>query len=350
MPSSTRAVTSAELTRFVRESMQCTGVPDEDAAVVADCLVAANLAGVDTHGVVRLAHYVERLKNRTITTCPRMVFERRRAALGILDGDHGLGHVVATRAADEVAAMAGQAGTASVLVRNSSHFGMAGYYVRRIVRSGCAGMVMTATDAFLIPFGAGRPFFGTNPISVGVPTGSDPLVLDMSTTSIPWGNLALAQKEGRKIPPTWGLDAGGEPCDDPPRIRGLHPIAGPKGSGLAMIIDTFSNLFGGMAWGPHIVQMYGQMERRRGLGHFFAAWDIGAMDESAGFLHQMDAMIDELHSLPTAPGHERVRYPGEIEALTTRRRAEEGIPVEPGLAKELDDLGERLGIAKPIYA
>jgi len=174
-------------------------------------------------------------------------------------------------------------------------------------------------------------------------------VLDMSTTSIPWGRLALAQKEKRRIPKEWGLDERGEPCDDPVLIRGLHPIAGPKGSGLAMLIDVFASLFAGMAWGPHIVQMYGQLDRPRGLGHFVAAWDIGALGDPAAFGKAVDAMIAELTSLSPAEGHEQVYFPGQIEAITYRRRSQEGIPVEPGLLDELHALGERLGVPPPVY-
>ena len=345
--SSTPLFDAGDLRRFAAECLYAQGVPKVDGTLVADCLVSANLAGVDTHGVVRLAHYIERLSNATIEPAPSVTFERRRAAIGVLEGGHGLGHVVTARAADEAVVMARDAGCATVVVRNSSHFGMAGYYVRRIIASGCAGMVMTATDAFLIPFGSSRPFFGTNPLAVGVPTGGDPLVLDMSTTSIPWGNLALALKEGRSIPPEWGFDGEGKPCEDPARIRGLHPIAGAKGSGLAMMIDVFADVLAGMAWGPHIVQMYGEMDRRRGLGHFVAAWDIAAVQDPAAFQRNVDGMIEELHALPPAAGHDRVYYPGEIEALETRRRTRNGIPVEPGLAGELDALAARTGIAPP---
>jgi len=214
----------------------------------------------------------------------------------------------------------------------------------RLVRQGFAAMLTTATDAFLVPHGGSRPFFGTNPLSVGFPAPSTPLILDMATTSIPWGKLALAQKEGRKVPPDWGVDEHGKPCEDPSLIRGLHPIAGPKGSGLAMVVDVLSNLFSGMAFGPHIVKMYGDMESPRGLGHFLSVWDIERFVPLDEFRRRMGEMIDELHRLPPAAGFERVLYPGEVEFFTREKREREGIPIEPGLYAELLELGRSSGV------
>ena len=338
-------VEAPELRSFVSAILRTRGVPARDAETVADCLVCANLSGFDSHGVVRLGHYVRRLENGTIKARPRMRFEQVAAAAGTLDGDHGLGHVVTAAAAREATRMAREAGCATVSIRNSSHFGMTGYYVLGLVRQGLAAMLCTATDAFLVPHGGSRPFFGTNPLAIGFPTGDIPLLLDMATTTVSWGKLILAQKEGRKVPSEWGLDEQGRPCDDPSRIRGLHPIAGPKGSGLAMVIDILSNLLAGMAFGPHVTGMYGELDRPRGLGHFLVAWDIARFIPLARFIEGVDRMIRELHDLPPAPGSVAVRYPGAIEGLRRRERERDGIPLEAGVFRELEELGQRHGVA-----
>ena len=332
------------LRSFVAQVLRQCGVPDADAEVAADVIITANLLGIDSHGVVRLSHYVRRLENGTINAEPNINLERTAKAVGIVDGDDGLGHVVASKAVQFAAEIAAESGTASVAIKRSSHFGIAGYYVRKLVENGLAGMATTSSDAFLIPFGGTTAFFGTNPIAYGFPTSGPPVVLDMATTSIPYGKIVLAQKEGMSIPDDWGFDEEGKPTDDPWAVQGLHPAAGPKGSGMAMVIDIFSNLFPGTAFGPHIVKMYGEMEKKRNLGHFLNAWDITAFVPYDSFIERIDSMIKELHQVKPAEGFDAVYYPGEIEALRMQERRASGIAIEDGLYGELEELGRRLGV------
>jgi ureidoglycolate dehydrogenase (NAD+) len=333
------------LRRYVADVLQTQDVSVEDAAVVADCLVHANLSGVDSHGVVRLPHYVRRLRNGTIQARPMIMFEQRAPAMGVLDGGDGLGHVVTWRACREAAALARSAGVGMVSVRHSSHFGMTGYYAYHLAKQGLASQVMTDTDAFLIPFGGRQAFFGTNPICMGWPTPREiPVILDMATTSVPYGKVALAQAEGRAIPPDWGLDAAGNPTTDPHAVAGLHPIAGPKGSGLAMMIGMYSSLLAGAPWGPHINAMYGQMDAPRGLAHFVMAFDVARLTPLDEFQAELGRMLDELTAVPPAAGYDRVYYPGEIEGLRRAQRARDGVPIEAGLWAELAELGEEVGV------
>ena len=334
----------SNLTAFVVDVLHAAGVSRDDSAIVADCLLTANLSGIDSHGVVRLAHYVRRLSNGTIKARPQMRFERTAAAVGYLDGDHGLGHVVGHRAVSEVMELAWAAGTGAVSVGNSSHFGMAGYYALRLAAQGCIGLCMTPTDPFLVPYGGSRPFFGTNALCVGFPAEGAPVVLDMATTSIPYGKVALAAVEGAAIPADWGLDDGGRPTTDPTRVVGLFPASGPKGSGLAMAVDIFGSVLAGMPWGPHIEKMYGDLDSRRQLGHFFAAWDVRRFLPLDRFKRSLRAMCDELNAVPPAPGFARVTYPGQLEGESRRARAAEGIPLDPGLYSELDELGRSVNV------
>lgn len=335
------------LSRFVIDVLGAVGVPQTDGAIVANCLVTANLSGIDSHGVIRLAHYVERLENGTIKTHPQLTFTQTAPAMGILDGGEGLGHVVAYQATTHAMALAAETGAGLVAVGNSSHFGMAGFYVLRMIEQGFAGISMTATDRMLVPFGARKPFFGTNPICFGFPSAGIPVVLDMSTTGVAYGKVALAALEGRPIPDTWGLDADGNPTTNPKAIAGLHPAAGYKGSGLAMVIDIFCSLLAGMPWGPHINRMYAEMDGVRHLGHFLMAIDVSRFLPLAHFQEQLQALVQELTTLEPAAGVEQVYYPGQIEGIRRAQRRAEGIPIEPGLASELAALGERYRVPFP---
>jgi len=297
--------------------------------------------------VVRLAHYVRRLHNGTIKARPTITFEKRVPSLGIVDGGDGLGHVVTWRACDEAMRLAEESGSGVIGIRNSSHFGMSAFYINRLVSNGYIGMAMTDTDAFLIPFGGRKAFFGTNPIAIGFPTDGIPLILDMATTSIPYGRIELAKREGREIPPDWGLDAEGNPTTDPNAIAGLHPIAGPKGSGLAMVIGIFCSVLTAMPWGPHINKMYGEMEGRRELGHFILALDLKRLMPLDAFRQRLGEMIAELHQVPPVEGFSQVYYPGEVEGERRARRRAEGIPIDPGLYQELAELGQRFKVPFP---
>lgn len=334
-------ITEEQLTHFVRNLLQAVDVPAADAAIVADCLVTANLSGMDSHGVIRLAHYLRRLENGTIKARPQLTFQQTAPAIGLLDGGDGLGHVVAYHATNHAMELAAAAGTGLVAISNSSHFGMAGFYVLRLTEHGYAGISMTATDKMLVPFGARKAFFGTNPICFGFPTDGIPVVLDMATTAIAYGKVALAAVEGRTIPDSWALDAEGNPTTDPRQVAGIHPAAGYKGSGLAMVIDIFCSLLTGMAWGPHINRMYAELDAPRHLGHFIMAIDVKRFIPLAHFKESLGAMVQELTALEPAAGVEQIYYPGQLEGLQRAERRATGIPIEPGLAEELTNLGQR---------
>lgn len=348
MASNPILIPEPKLSVFVVDLLCAVGVPKEDAAIVADCLLTANLSGVDSHGVVRLAHYMRRLENGTIKPRPQLSFTQTAPAMGMLDGGDGLGHVVAYHATTHAMTLAAAAGTGLVAIGNSSHFGMAGFYVLRMIESGFAGMSMTATDRMLVPFGARKAFFGTNPICFGFPTDGIPVVLDMATTAVAYGKVALAAVEGQAIPDTWALDANGNPTTDPRAVAGLHPAAGPKGSGLAMVIDIFCSLLAGMAWGPHINRMYAELDTPRHLGHFIMAIDVNRFLPVARFKETLGAMVHELTALEPAPGFDQVYYPGQIEGLQRAHRRATGIPIEPGLADELAALGQRYQVPFPV--
>jgi ureidoglycolate dehydrogenase (NAD+) len=340
-------VPADKLSAFVANVFVAAGVPRADASIVSDCLLTANLSGIDSHGVIRLAHYIRRLGNGTIKTQPELRFEKRAPSMGIMDGGDGLGHVVTYHACSEAMKLAEESGSGLVAIRNSSHFGMTGFYMLRVVSEGYAGMMMTDTDAFQIPFGSRKPFFGTNPLAFGFPTDGIPVILDFATTSIPYGKIALAQIENKPIPAEWGFDADGNPTTDPHAIAGMHPIAGPKGSGLAMVIDIFCSVLSGMPWGPHINKMYGELDAPRKLGHFIAVFDINRLMPLETFKQRLGNMLSEIGDLPPAEGFDRVYYPGQIEGLRREQRRAEGIPLDPGLYRELAELGDRFGVPFP---
>ena len=337
-------ISSDELKCFVVDVLRAVDVPDDDASIVADCLLTSNLSGVDSHGIVRLAHYVRRLQNGTLNARPDIRFEQRAPGLGFVDGDDGLGHVVSDHAVARTLDLAKENGIAAVSVGNSSHFGMAAFYALRMAAEGLISICLTPTDRLLVPFGARRPFFGSNPICFGFPTDGIPVVLDMATTSIPYGKVALARVEGKEIPDDWACDANGEPTTDPKKALGLYPAAGPKGSCLSMVIDILGSVLAGMPWGPHITQMYGEMDKPRKLGHLFIAIDVKRFMPLEMFKENLSGMLEELNAEEPADGFQRVMYPGQPEGERRESREQDGVPVDAGLYDELSQLGRSLGV------
>lgn len=326
------------------------GVPADDAATVVDCLLYANLSGVDSHGIIRLPHYVTRLSRRTINATPKITFDQPRSAILRVDGDDGLGHAVTKHAVDKAIPVCREQGSVTIVIGNSSHFGMAGWYLKQITEAGLVGMVTTHTDVRIVPHNARKPFAGTNPIAFGFPTQGEPFVLDFATTKVSFGKIALARTENRSIPDDWGFDENGDPTTDPHALEGMQPIASYKGSGLAMVIDLFSSMFSGMPYGPHINRMYEQLDAPRKLGHFITLWDIGALVPASEVRSRMEQYIEELHALPKQDQSEPVYFPGEPEAVRRAERRTNGIPIESGLVSELSELGTRLGVDTGLFA
>ena len=170
------------------------------------------------------------------------------------------------------------------------------------------------------------------------------MVVDMATTTIPYGKVALATVEGSAIPNDWGVDDRGDPTTDPDRVVGLFPASGPKGSGLAMAIDIFGSLLAGMPWGPHIARMYGDLDSPRRLGHFFAAWDVRRFLPLDRFKRNLQVMCDELNAVAPAPGFQRVSYPGQLEGERRKARGAGGIPLDAGLFRELTELARSVNV------
>ncbi|MFD1427726.1 ureidoglycolate dehydrogenase [Kroppenstedtia sanguinis] len=313
---------------LIEQKLKGWGVPENDAAKVADVLVHADLRGVNSHGSLRTEQYVTRLEAGSINPAPDIGFSATGPVTGVVDGDDGLGHVVGDFAMDRAIGMAKENGVGMVTAMNSSHCGALSYFVQKAADAGLIGIAMTHTDKIVVPFGGKESFLGTNPIAYGVPAkGEKPLILDMATSNVALGKVLQSEAEGKEIPPGWGVDDEGREVTDPSRVKSLVPFGGPKGYGLALIVDIFSGLLAGAAFGPHISKMYGDYDKKRKLGHYFCAINPANFTDPDTFLDQMDRMIRELHEVPPAEGFERVLVPGEIEQMNEACSRTEGIRI-----------------------
>jgi len=328
-----------ELRRLLLEIFQSRGVPEADGLLVANALVHANLRGVDSHGVMRVSHYVRRLEAGSINPKPQLKVETTGPVTAYLGGDDGLGHVAVWHAMSCAIEMAKEWGLALVGVRKSSHCGALSFYATQAIEADMIGMAITQTDSGVVPFGGTRPFFGTNPLCVGIPSRSGtPIVLDMATSTVSGGHIYKARAENRPIPSTWALDKEGTPTTDPHQAAYWTPAGGAKGFGLGVIVDVLTGLLMGGNFGPHVTLMYGDYEKKRDLCHLVGAIDYHRFPGHSSFLDHVTQMIEELHQVPTAEGFDRVMVPGEPECLRERDRMKNGIPIEDYLFDELQQI------------
>jgi len=337
------------MSRFDPEALRrlCTalllrsGLPVDHAEQTAVQLVQTSLWGIDSHGVARLPHYLERLSRGSLRAEPKLSFNQTGGGTGSLDGDHGLGFVVCTRAMSEAMRLARENGLGAVGVFNSSHCGALGLYTRMAAKEGMIGIGFTHSDSFVAPHGGTAPFFGTNPLSLAMPSGDPerPFCVDMCTSNVPWNRVMNARIEGRALPAGWALDGSGKPTTDAHAARALLPMAEHKGFALAYAIELLCGPLNGMPAGPAVTPMYGNLDEFRRLGSFFMVLDPSRFQAGVLFSSMVAALIESLRA--SAPG---ARTPGDPEYACAEERNRLGIEIEPGLARALDEWSARLGL------
>ncbi len=334
-------VRAEALAAFCADVLRRAGMDGAEAKLVAESLVEADLRGIYSHGVVRLWLYERRLRKGLIRSKPTMTYTRTGPATAILAGGHGAGQVIGTRAMTEAIALARDAGVGCVAVTESNHFGIAAYFTMQALKHDMIGFAVCHADSLVAPYGAAKPFFGTNPLSIAIPAGEeDPFVLDMATSVAPVGKVTSAKAAGKPIPSGWAIDAEGNPTTDPAAaLEGsLLPVGTYKGYGLSMAVEVFSALLGGSPFGPHVPVPF-TIADIQNLGQFFGALDLRRFCDPAAFKARMDQMIREVKRLPRAPGFEEILVAGEPEARCRKERLREGIPLTEEAVQVLKEYG-----------
>jgi L-2-hydroxycarboxylate dehydrogenase (NAD+) len=328
-------------------------VPEEDARIAAEILVSADLRGVDSHGVIRLdTYYGTRLRSGLMDpNTPLSVLSETLASLA-LDAGTGLGQVAGYRAMQRCIEKARQTGLAMVTVRNSNHFGIAGYYAMMALPHDMIGISLTNSQPLVAPTYGRTAILGTNPIAVAAPAGKNrPYVLDMATSIVPVGRITVYQKAGKPIPEGWGVDQDGLVTTDPGAVLaggalmalgGTDVMRGYKGYGLSLLVDILSGVLSGAATGKHVGHRGQPMPAD--VGHFFAAIRIDAFRPAEDFKRDMDTLLDELKNAPKAVGQDRIFIHGEKEFELSERYEREGVPLMPEVVEGLKQTGEQIGV------
>ncbi|MEP6876890.1 MAG: Ldh family oxidoreductase [Burkholderiales bacterium] len=343
-----RPTPAAALTAWGVACLRAAGVSEADAQCVADSLVQTSLWGIDSHGIARLPHYLNRIAHGGVKARPEIVVTPSGAATAQVAGDQGLGIVVSHRAMRVAIEMARASGIAAVGVSDSSHCGAVGLYSRVAAREGLIGMAFTHSDKIAAPHGGHLPFLGTNPIAMAFPReGGEPVCLDMATTSIPWNRVMNARREQHPLPRDVVVDAQGAPTESAVDANALRPLGGldygHKGYGLALVVELLCGPLHGNLYGPQIGPMYAELTKPRRIGAFMIALDPLRFAGGASFAITIEHIARTLAAEPGGP-----RMPGDPELEEQAKRLVHGIPIEPGLRVEIEHWSAKLGVPSPF--
>jgi LDH2 family malate/lactate/ureidoglycolate dehydrogenase len=354
--------TYASLHRLALEVFVSIGCPEEEARTAADTLLSADLRGVDSHGVARLSGYVRLWENGRVNPRPDIRIVHETPSTAVVDGDGGLGLVVAPFAMAVAIRKAATAGTGWVSTRNSNHYGIAGYHAMQALQHEMIGLSMTNASPLVAPTFSVERLLGTNPIAVAIPAGTEPpFVADLATTTAANGKLEILQRKGAEAPDGWIQDAQGHGTKDPTattRGGALLPLGGDrehgshKGYALGAVVDIFSAILSGANYGPWVPPFVAFLPVApdlpgKGIGHFFGAMRVDAFRPAADFKAHMDQWIHRFRSARPVDGQERVLIPGDPEREMEALRRADGIPVVSSVVADLEALATRLGVNFP---
>ena len=351
---------AARLHEFSTRMFQHFGVPKADAELASDVLAAADLRGIDSHGVARLHTYYDMLELGRINPRPELRIVRQSASTATVDGDNGLGLVVGPRANVIAMDKADAVGSGWVSVCNTNHFGIAGWYVMEALKRDQIGWAMTNSTKLVAPLWGAERMLGTNPLAIAFPGLEEPpIVIDMATPAVAYGKIEIARRRGEKVPLGWAIGSDGRLTDEPQGMidgGALLPLGsdrehgGHKGYALGMMVDVLVAVLSGANWGPFTPPFALRQEEPKrsvgkGIGHFFGALRIDGFIDPLEFKRQIDDLIRTFRATKPAPGTDGPLIPGDPERWAEAERAKSGIPLVLPVVAELRDIARRTGIA-----
>ena len=344
-----------DLLDFVIRYLTKLGVPKQDAKIVGKVLISADVRGVESHGLIRLAsYYGSRIQKGYINPLTPFIVQNETPTTALIDGGNGCGQVVSYYAMKKAIDMAKASGIGAATVRNSNHFGIAGYYAMMALRFDMIGLAFTNSQPLVAPTYGKTAVLGTNPIAMAVPAQKHcPFVLDMATSAVAYGKIQLYEKKKEHIPIGWGIDEDGIATNDPTKIKpgghgallplgGMDITAGYKGYGLALLVEILCGILSG---GNFLTQV-GSVANPAptGVAHFFLAINIEAFRPVIDFKQHMDAMIQLLKSSPLAVGADDIKVAGEKEFEYARFNEKHGVPLIKPIVDDLVKDGDKIGV------
>jgi LDH2 family malate/lactate/ureidoglycolate dehydrogenase len=347
MSDTTFKVSAESLEAFVSQVFQKTGCSEASAGDIAQCLVQTNLWGIDSHGVLRVKKYVDRIRSGGMNGTPEIRTLKSDTSLEVLDADNGPGYVAGKAAMARAIELAGQQNIAAVGIINSNHCGATSLYARMALERDMIGVAMTNVAPNMVMTGGSRPITGNNPIAVAVPTFGDfPFVLDISLSAAAGGKLLMAAKNGEEIPLGWATDSGGRPTTDPQvGFNGfLLPLGGHKGFGLWLLVDILCGVITGGSFQHQLKSMYRYPGDPSNTAHLMIVIKPLALISKQQMKERMSDFINTIKESPMWDPDSEMLLPGEIEYRKEQERRRDGIPIPAALYDELAAIGSELNL------
>lgn len=338
------------LRRFTEEVMCKAGLSAEESRIFTDSLISADMRGVSSHGVTRLSTYARRVEEGLVANHVEPEIVQDGGAVMRIDGKNGMGAYVGSRVMDLCIERAKEHGSAFATVFGGNHFGCASYFALQAAKAGMIGFAVANGPAAIPPTGGTKPLLGTNPVAISIPAGRyEPLVLDMATSAVARGKVALAKKNGTSIPEGWGLDSKGRPTTDPAAILdggSMLPMGGAKGYGIALIVEILCSCMSGALNGQTLGSFY-DFTRTQNTGYAFGAIDIGKILDLDAFKASVDDLFDSMKACPLAEGFSEIKIPGEIENDKATKTEQNGINLSDAVLADLKNAAEHYGVVFP---
>lgn len=336
-----------KLTEFAIQVLETAGVSSKNAKRTADILVFADLRGIFSHGISKLPIYIRRIQLGGIDSKAEPEIISENEVLSMIDGRNALGPVSGGMAADKAVDSARKSGFGISLVRNSNHFGATAYYAMIGLKEGMIGFAISNSNPMMAPWGGSKPIIGTNPLAVAVPTNQGlPIVLDMASSTVARGKIIMAASQNKQLPRGWALDSAGKETTDPQEaLNGmLVPLGGPKGSGLAIIIDILSGVLSQSCYLTNVGPLYSDLGKPQGVGHCIAAININSIMPKHVFLSMMDQYVKSIKESPPKEAGAEIYLPGELEYIRSIRHRQAGIPLSEDTRNELNSIAKEFGV------
>jgi len=338
-------ISEESLKKVISEILKGYGENEKLALLAADCLVKADMRGISTHGTYLLIPMFQRVKAGMLDLPTKITLVKENNATSIIDGGNGLGQLAARKAMDISIKKAKKYGIALTLVRNTNNISFLGYYSNLATQEGMIGFIGCNAASSMAPWGSSKAFMGTSPISISIPAKKErPIILDMSSSIVARGKIRKALRNKEEIPLGWAIDEDGNPTTDPNKaLKGtLLPIAGPKGSALAIVIDIIAGMLSGSRFGPE-VKTFHKLKGATGVGVFCMAIDISQFIKLELFYSKIDEYIRSIKNLKKVKNTSEIYLPGEIEFIREQKSHEEGIDLDSKVMEKLNDILEELG-------
>ncbi len=359
LPEGTVRFPAQVIEEFIYAIFRSKDVPENDARLVAKVLVSADMRGIRSHGAARLSFFMLRLENGVLNARPAMKFHRGSDTTGLLDADDAIGIVASNRAMEESISMAEKHGSGFVTVRNSSHFGYAGYWAKKAMDAGFIGISMTNGGRRTAPTFGAEAIFGTNPMSVAIPggPGGTDFHLDMATSVTAVGKIETALREGREIPKGWVLSSLGTPTLNENSILNyetpLVPLGGEgdengghKGYGLQLMVEILCGALSGAGLESRMAGAAGTS--KSATGHFMGAIKTAGFRDLAATFHDMGKLFETIRGARKTPGHDRIYIHGEPEAIAEEENKHIGVPITPAVLEQIQRLNEEMELGFEI--